>query len=224
MVAEVSEGTATHLADVAQAVGVPVQKPNSDAAAEALPSVDAPVSPLRSRRQEARLMTLLGAGFGLGVALALSRLVSGLAPRLNPAVEIAGAAACVVVGLAVTFVVVNLRGLLHDRAMLDRWAGDLTASLRSVVEELVATRVLAAEAALSTALVARDEAEDAQVRQRVNAIDAELREHAVAAARAAAARDTEMPALTAALDLVHEELGEPGMPRPESRAMDADTG
>ncbi len=224
VVAEVSEGTATHLADVAQAVGVPVPETDSDAAAAALPSVDAPASPLGSRRQEAWLMTLLGAGFGLGVALALSRLVSGLAPRLNPAVEIAGAAVCVAIGLAVTFVVVNLRGLLHDRAMLDRWVGDLTASLRSVVEELVATRVLAAEAALSSALVAREEAANAQVGQRVNAIDAELREHAVAAARAAAARDAEMPALTAALDLVHEELGEPSMPRTERRATDADPG
>ena len=71
--------------------------------------------------------------------------------------------------------------------------GDLTSSLRSVVEELVATRVLAAETLLSTELVARDEAENEQVSERVGAIDAELREHAIAAARAAAARDREMP-------------------------------
>jgi len=227
VVAEVSEGTATHLADVAQAVGVPVDLPglrDLDAGSGALPSVDAAAPPLRSRRQETWLMTLLGAGFGLGVALTLSRLVSGLAPRPNAAVEMAGAAACVAVGLAVTFVVVHLRGLLHDRAMLDRWAGDLTASLRSVVEELVATRVLAAEAALSTALVARDEAENVAVGERVDAIDTELREHAVAAARAAAARDKEMPALRAALEFVREELGEPGIRQNEGRAEDADTG
>ncbi|MGF2944310.1 hypothetical protein [Mycobacterium sp. Lab-001] len=228
VVAEVGEGTATHLADVSQAVGVPVDLPFSTADPGAgsgvPPSVDAGAPTLRSRRQETWLMTLLGAGFGLGVALTLSRLVSGLAPRPNAAVEFAGAAACVAVGLAVTFAVVNLRGLLHDRAVLDRWAGDLTASLRSVVEELVATRVLAAEAALSTALVAREEAENAQFSRRVSAIDTELREHAVAAARAAAVRDEEMPALTAALEIVREELDEPGIRPPESRATDADTG
>ena len=60
--------------------------------------------------------------------------------------------ACVAIGLAVTFLVVNLRALLRDRALLDRWAGEVTSSLRSAVEELVATRVLAAESVLSTAL------------------------------------------------------------------------
>ena len=86
--------------------------------------------------------------------------------------------------------------------MLDRWAGDVTSSLRSVVEELVATRVLAAESALSTALIARDESENVQVDEQVNVIDGELREHAIAAARATAIRDREMPAVNAALDAV----------------------
>ncbi|EUA43908.1 putative membrane protein [Mycobacterium xenopi 4042] len=36
--------------------------------------------PLTSRRLETRLMTLLGAGFGLGVALTVSRLLANLAP------------------------------------------------------------------------------------------------------------------------------------------------
>ena len=100
-------------------------------------------------------MMLLGAGFGLGVALTLSRLVAGLASRLTPPLAIAGAVACVLVGLGVTFLVVNIRGLLRDRALLDRWTGDVTGSLRSVVEELVATRVLVAETVLSTALAAK---------------------------------------------------------------------
>jgi hypothetical protein len=160
-------------------------------------------------------MMLLGAGFGLGVALTLSRLVAGLAQGLNPITRIAGAVACVAIGLAVTFLVVNIRGLLHDRALLDRWAGDATSSLRSVVEEFVATRVLVAESVLSTALVARDEAENAQVSEQVSTIDSELREHAIAAARAAAVRDREMPTITAALDAVRAELGEPGIPQPE---------
>ncbi len=220
VVGELSEGTATHLADVAQVMGVSVDLP----AVEKLPTVDVPPPPLKSRRQETWLMMLLGAGFGLGVALTLSRLVGGLASRLSPGLAIAGAVACVAIGLAVTFVVINIRGLLHDRALLDRWTGDATSSLRSVVEEMVATRVLAAESALSKALMVRDDTESAQVADQVGAIDSELREHAVAASRAAAVRDREMPTITAALDAVRAELGEPGIPPPESPAGDAGAG
>jgi hypothetical protein len=126
----------------------------------------------------------------------------------------------VAIGLAITFVVVNLRGLLRDRALLDRWAGEVTASLRSVVEELVATRVLVAESLLTTALAARDEAENARVTDQVIAIDSELREYAIAAARAAAARDREKPTVQAALDAVRAELGDPGIPEPEGESPD----
>jgi hypothetical protein len=129
--------------------------------------------------------------------------------------------ACVAIGLAVTFLVVKLRALLHDRALLDRWAGEVTSSLRSAVEELVATRVLAAESVLSTALNADDEEATAQVSDQVSAIDSELREHAIAAARAAAVRDREMPTVQAALDAVRAELGEPGIPPPENQAEEA---
>ena len=114
---------------------------------------------------------------------------------------------------------VTLRGLLRDRALLDRWAGDVTASLQSVVEELVATRVLVAESVLTTALAARDEAENARVAEQVSAIDSELREYAIAAARAAAARDRQMPTLKAALDAVRAELGDPGISLSENKAF-----
>ena len=228
VVAEVSEGTTTQLADVAQVLGAPVALPAFQNAEEKLPTVDVPPLPLKSRRQETWLMMLLGAGLGLGVALTLSRLVGGLAARLSPALAsglaIAGAVGCVAIGLAVTFVVIHIRGLLRDRALVDRWAGDVTSSLRSVVEELVATRVLVAESVLSTALIARDEAENTQVADRVSTIDSELREHAIAAARAAAVRDREMPTITAALDAVRAELGEPGVPQPENGAEPASEG
>jgi hypothetical protein len=216
VVAEVSDGTDTHLADVAEVMGARLALP----ALERLPVVpflEASPPPLKSRRQETALMLLLGAGFGLGVGLTLSRMLAGLTPRRNPALELAGAVACVAVGLALTFLVVSLRGLLRDRALLDRWAGEVTASLRSVVEELVATRVLLAESVLSTALAARDEAENARVVEQVSAIDSELREYAIAAARAAAARDRQMPTVRAALDAVRAELGDPGISRPEKR-------
>jgi hypothetical protein len=130
----------------------------------------------------------------------------------------------VAIGLAVTFLVIHIRGLLRDRALLDRWAGEVTSSLQSAVEELVATRVLVAESVLSTALIARDEADNTQVADQVSAIDSELREHAIAAARAAAVRDREMPTVKAALDAVRAELREPGIPRPEGPAEDADEG
>lgn len=214
VVTEVSGATAAHLADIAQVLGVPVTLPDP----EKPPTVEVPPLPLKSRRHETWLMMLLGAGFGLGVALTLSRLVGGLTSRLSPALAIAGAAGCVAIGLAVTFVVIHIRGLLRDRALLDRWAGDVTSSLRSAVEELVATRVLVAESVLSTELIARDEAENTQVADQVSAIDSELREHAIAAARAAAARDREMPTVRAALDAVRAELGEPGIPPPDDPA------
>jgi hypothetical protein len=217
VVSEVYDGTTTQLDDVARELDVPMKLPPL----EQLPTVDVAPPPLKSRRQETWLMMLLGVGFGVGVALTLSRLVAGVARRLNPAVEIAGGVACVAVGVAVTFLVVNLRALLHDRALLDRWAGDLTSSLRSVVEELVATRVLAAESLLSTGLLARDEAENAQVSEHVDAIDTQLREHAIAAARAAAVRDREMPTVQAALDAVRAELGEPGIPQADGFVEDA---
>jgi hypothetical protein len=226
VVAEVSEGTDTHLADVAEVMGVPLALPAVEQV-PVVPVVEVAPPPLKSRRQETALMLLLGAGFGLGVGLTLSRTLAGLTPDrgsgLAPGLEVAGAVGCVAVGLALTFVVVTLRGLLRDRALLDRWAGEVTASLRAVVEELVATRVLLAESVLTTALAARDEAENARVAEQISAIDSELREYAIAAARAATARDRQMPTIKAALDAVRAELGDPGIPLPENGANGDDS-
>ncbi|OBA64368.1 hypothetical protein A5647_02445 [Mycobacterium sp. 1100029.7] len=217
VISEVAEGTTTQLDDVARELELPLELPPL----HQLPTVDVAPPPLKSRRQETWLMLLLGVGFGVGVALTLSRLVAGVARRLSPALEIAGGVVCVAVGLAVTVLVVRLRALLHDRGLLDRWAADLTSSLRSVAEELVATRVLAAESQLSTHLSTRDEDANAQVSEQVSVIDTELREHAIAAARAAALRDREMPTVQAALDAVRAELGEPGISHVDGFAEDA---
>jgi hypothetical protein len=161
-------------------------------------------------------MMVFGAVFGLGVALTLSRVVSGLLsrlqPGLNPPIVAAGIAVCVALGLAMTVWVVNIRSLLSDRAVLDRWVGDVTSSLRSVLEQMVASRILLAESILSTEATSMDEAENARVSDQVSLIDSELREHGLAAARAAAMRDREMPTIRAALEAVRSELGEPGMP------------
>ncbi len=149
-------------------------------------------------------MMLVGAGFGLGVALTLSRLLAGLAPGLT----VAGAVACAAIGLALTVWVVGTRGLLRDRALLDRWAGEAVGQLRSALEQLVSTRVLGAESSLTAALGEQDEVESARVTEQISVIDTELREHAVVGARAAAVRGREMPTLQAALEAVRAELGD----------------
>jgi hypothetical protein len=153
-------------------------------------------------------MMVLGAGFGLGVALGVSRLFAGLAPGLT----IVGLVAGGVIGLLLTVWVVGVRGVLSDRAVLDRWINELTAALQSMLEERVATRVLAAEAALTAEVARLDEADAEIVSGQVAQIDAELREHAVATARAAALRDRRLPPLQKALDTVRAELAG-GQPR-----------
>jgi len=212
VVAEIGEAVDARLATLADEVAgkaageVGVAVPAWVPTREQPPAVPVPPPPLASRRQEAWLMTILGAGFGVGLALTLSRLVGGVVSRLAPGLALAAAAACVVTGLVVTVMVVRIRAVLHDRALLDRWVGEAAASLRSVVEEQVATRVLAAETAHGAALLARDEAAQAQVSALLSAIDGELREHTAAAARAAAARQRQMPAILAALDALRAEL------------------
>lgn len=202
VVADVDDATTARLADVARALGLPVAAPP----VAALPRIDVGAPLLQKRKLESRLMLLLGAAFGLGAALTLSRLLVNLAPGLTTA----GFVACLAVGLALTVWVVGARSLLADRALLDRWVGEVIGSLRAAVEQLVAIRVLAAESVFGAALGDRDEAENEQVAEQIAVIDAELREHAAAGARAAGLLDRETPALRAALDAVLVELGEPG--------------
>ncbi|WP_101950829.1 hypothetical protein [Mycobacterium sp. 3519A] len=194
---EVDEGITTHLGDVATELGLSAPEPPPPAVK---PEVTRP--PVKSRRLETQLTMVLGAGFGFGVALATTRLFAGLAPGLT----IAGLAAGGLVGLLLTVWVVGIRGLLQDRAVLDRWVTDVTAALRATVEERVATRVLSAETTLATALAARDEMESTAAADRIAEIDAELREHAAATAKAAVARDRRLPPLRQALDAVRNEL------------------
>jgi hypothetical protein len=197
VVDEVDDGVTQHLGDVAAEFGLTVPPP---AAQPAQPVIEAPS--LRSRTLETRLMAVLGVGFGLGVAFAVSRMLVGAAPHLAVAGLVVGA----VVGLLLTVWVVGVRGLLRDRAVLDRWVADATAALRSTLEEFVATRVLAAETALTTELAAVEETEAQSTAQQIAEIDAELREHAIATARAAGQRDRRIPPLQRALDTVRADL------------------
>ena len=197
VVDEVDDGITTHLGDVATELGLPTPEPPPPA-----PRSEVSPPPLKSRRLETQLTMVVGAGFGFGVALAITRLFAGLAPGLTVAGLVAGG----LVGLLLTVWVVGIRGLLQDRAVLDRWITDVTAMLRSTVEERVATRVLAAETALTSDLAARDEVESATAADRVAEIDAELREHAAATAKAAVVRDRRLPPLQQALDAVRSAL------------------
>ena len=194
---EVDEGITTQLGDMAGELGLPAPPLLAPP-----PRPEVPAPPLKARRVETQLMMILGAGFGLGVAVVVTRLFAGLAPGLT----IAGLVAGGLVGLVLTVWVVSIRGLLHDRAVLDRWITDVTTTLRSAVEERVATRVLTAETALTSELAAREEVESATTAERVAVIDAELREQAVATARAAAVRDRRLPPLQQALATVRGEL------------------
>ncbi|AKS31844.1 hypothetical protein [Mycolicibacterium goodii] len=197
VVGEVDEGVAVHLGDVASELDLLAPEAPERPAA---PDIASP--PLKTRTVETRLMAVLAVGFGLGVALAVSRLLAGAAPRL----AVTGLAVGALVGLLLAVWVVSIRGLLHDRAVLDRWANDTTGTVRCALEEIVATRVLHAEADLTRQLAQRDEAEAAAAAEQIAAIDSELREHAVATARAAAMRDRRIPPLRRALEVVRADL------------------
>ena len=105
------------------------------------PAVRPPDPPPRSRRLETQLMVVLGAGFGVGVALMVARLagmpIAGLVP-----------------GVAVAAWVVRARAVLHDRAVLDRWVVDAVELLRIELLDRVSTRLLEVDAA-HTALMHR---------------------------------------------------------------------
>ena len=92
-----------------------------------------------SRRLETRLMVVLGAGFGMGAALASSRLLAAL----GPGPSVVGLAAGAAVGLALTVWVVRVRGLLHDRAASERWAAEVTATLKWHADAAIAERLWA---------------------------------------------------------------------------------
>lgn len=166
LAAEVDDEVTVHLRRAAADLGLPAPP----IATVRVVSVADP--PATSRRLETQLMTVLGAGFGLGVALVVVRLLAGLGPRPTVAALAAGAIA----GLGITAWVVGVRRLLHERAVLDRWVHETIAAVRTGLEERVALRVLAAEAALSSAVVELRDARQQAVAERIAETDAELRE------------------------------------------------
>ena len=106
---------------------------------------EVPLPRRRSTRLEHRLTALLGIGFGLGVALALGRVLFDLRPDWTPLAPVG----CVALGLVTSSWVVGARRLLADRAALERWVIEVVAELRAVLDERVLTAVLAVEEALT---------------------------------------------------------------------------
>lgn len=154
------------LADFADALGVPELAPT---ALPTAPHWDGP--PAVSRRAERGLTLALGAGFGLGIAVAAGRVMAALAPWLSAAAQVAGA----LIGLLLTWWLVSTRELLHDRAVVDRWVCDLVGALRGVAEDRVAARLLDAEVHVGAVLEVGAAEESEGLAQRIALIDAELR-------------------------------------------------
>ncbi|ULE34579.1 hypothetical protein [Mycobacterium sp. IDR2000157661] len=196
VVDELDRGITEQLADVARRLelpAVPVPSPPSP------PAIGPP--PTGARGLETQLTAILGAGFGLGVALVVTRLLAG--PAAGPTAG--GLVAGGLVGLVLTLWVIGIRGLLHDRAVLDRWVTDVTNTLRYAAEEHVATRILAAETVLTSTAEDRGQRESAAAEDRMAQIDAELRQYATLSARSAVGRDRRLPLLQRALDAVRAE-------------------
>jgi uncharacterized protein YjiS (DUF1127 family) len=97
------------------------------------------------RGQADRVTVALSAGFGLGMALTFGRLLAELAPDWAAAVT----AASLLAGIGLSGWVIRARGLAAERAALDRWVTEVTAGLRTAMEERVVMQVLAAESAMA---------------------------------------------------------------------------
>jgi hypothetical protein len=111
--------------------------------------------PQRCRpRPENRLTVSLSAGFGLGISLTVSRVLADIAPDWTPAVT----GGALVAGVVLTVWVIRTRGVMAQRAALDRWVIEVTAGLRAAMEDELATRLSAAEFALAAAAAAGETA------------------------------------------------------------------
>lgn len=197
---EVEEATEEHLAQV---IGDVTQSEAQLRAAAVRPVPPVPSDPpVRSRRLETRMMALFGVFFGLGAAVTVFRLVAYLRPELAPV----GLAGGLVAGACIAVWLVGVRGLLHDRAALERWLGEAMGNLRVYLEQWVAARVLEVETRLNSELVDMDERESERLAAQVEQIDAQLRDAAMNTARATALRSRDLPAVRKALRAAAERL------------------
>lgn len=105
--------------------------------------------PARQVGLENRLTALLGMGFGVGAAVTSDRVFTAM---VTPIVGTAAAAAAsLAIGICLGSWLVHTRRLLSARGTLDRWIDESSVALRTVLEERVAARLLAAEMELNGA-------------------------------------------------------------------------
>ena len=123
-------------AELADRAGLAGVEPSGAAAPAALPAAP------RGSALEDGLSAVVGAGFGLGVALTAGRLLAELGA--TPA-TLTG---CGGIGLALSWWVVRARRLLSARTALHRWSGEVASGLRAALEE----RLLTIEPVLMTAV------------------------------------------------------------------------
>jgi hypothetical protein len=123
-------------------------------------ALDLPPAPRRHGGSEARLMAVLGAGFGVGVGTVAARLAAVVLPY--PPIAPLGIGATV--GLLVAVWLVRMRRLLHDRAALERWSADAAGVVRAALDDVLAAGLLdltdAAEAQAAAAAVGPVGSED----------------------------------------------------------------
>lgn len=151
--AEVDATVTRQLMDMAACVGLAsVDAAILTRSAVAFPALESALPRFVRPRAENRLTVLLSAGFGLGVTLTAGRVLADLAPDWARAVTVGA----LVAGSVLTGWVIRTRGLLAERAALDRWVAEVTAGLRSVLEDHLLTVLLAAESALAAAAATRE--------------------------------------------------------------------
>jgi len=168
------------------------------------PSVSIAAAPRASATLEIRLAYLVGAGFGLGIALTMRRLLL----ELTPGGAAPGAIASALAGIGLAVWMIRSRRLLADRSVLDQWTAETFGCLRADLEEWVSARVLDAETAWNAAAVAQEVAEASAIDAELASIDRAIGEHRSLRSRALAVRERQVPVIRGALAAVRAELAD----------------
>jgi len=141
------DATLSRLVDDLDIAGIDIpwiDTPGIDGAPESCPALETYL-PRFGRVRADRVTALLSAGFGLGVALTFGRLLADLAPDWTAAIT----AASLLAGIGLSGWVIRARGLAAERAALERWVTEVTAGLRTAMEERVVMQMLAVETAIA---------------------------------------------------------------------------
>jgi hypothetical protein len=136
------DATLSRLVDDLDIAGIDI--PGIDVAEEACPALETYLSRFGRVRAD-RVTVALSVGFGLGAALTFGRLLADLAPAWTAVITVAS----VLAGIGLSGWVIRARVLAAERAALDRWVTEVTAGLRTAMEERVVTQLLAAESAMA---------------------------------------------------------------------------